>query len=555
MGQGLWERPWVRHVAVALGYGVAYLVFRALSPPQWQITAGLRFAVLLLVPYRYWPALIVGEAGWYASLGYICAPTWGVEWGFANAIPPIIYIAPVVYWLRKHWPPARTHATHINMGRLLSCALLIAVIVMLRDFGVLSTAKNMPSDYDFSFFKWGPRYFMGGFLGILTVVPLALLGYQKLIVKSWAELQGKIENSRLLFESVCLGLPVLALLLWIGYGAAPNAPTRQMAQVAMFLPVVWLAFRHGWEGAAVGGTAASCTVMLLMSNAVWDLTTLQAESILSFAISTMLIMGARIGSLDQHVERDRMDVLAALALAQRSIYLNEMQLRMTSTALEQVKEDVQAGFTMMMGRLRHLQPAIDDRGYRRHALVAQDQLHRLADGLYPAALRERGLPAALQEGGLPIMLKEAGLTYTCDLRGSVSRLSNALRMTIYRIILEAVADACTKKNVSDIRLQIRVAERQQRVGVLIVARFRAHPAQLAFVDWEELLPRLVRGTSGLGLRAVRDRAAVFEGRTRTRSIARGHQISMLLLDSIVPGVAISPRRAMDSVRTSSVAGE
>jgi signal transduction histidine kinase len=292
-----------------------------------------------------------------------------------------------------------------------------------------------------------------------------------------------------------------------------------------------------------------------MSNAVWDLTTLQAESILSFAISTMLIMGARIGSLDQHVERDRMDVLSALALAQRSIYLNEMQLRMTSTALEQVREDVQAGFAMMMGRLRHLQPAIDDRGYRRHALVAQDQLHRLADGLYPAALRDRGLPSALQEGGLPLMLRESGLSYSCDLRGSVSRLSNALRMTIYRIILEAVADACTKKNVSDIRIHLRVAERQGRVGVLIVARFRAYPAQLAFVDWEELLPRLVRGTSGLGLRAVQDRAAVFEGRTRSRPLSSGHQISILLLDPIVPGVAISPRRVMDRVRVPSVAGE
>lgn len=557
MGQGLWEsqRPWVRHVAVALGYGLAYLVFRALSPPQWQITAGLRFAVLLLAPYRYWPALIVGESGWYVGLGYICAPTWGVEWGIANAIPPITYVAPAVYWLRKHWPPVLTNTTHMNMGRLLSCALLIAVIVMLRDFGVLLTAKNLPPNYDLSFFKWGPRYFVGGFLGILTVVPIALLGHQKLVIRSWAELQGKIENSRLLFESVCLGFPVLALLLWIGYGAAPNAPVRQMAQVAMFLPVVWLAFRHGWQGAAVGGTAASCTVMLLMSNAVWDLNTLQAECILSFAISTMLIMGARIGSLDQYAERDRMEVLAALALAQRSIYLNEMQLRMTSTALEQVREDVQAGFTMMMGRLRHLQPAIDDRGYRRHALVAQDQLHRLADGLYPAALRERGLPSALQEGGLPLMLKEAGLTYACDLRGPVSRLSNAMRMNIYRIVLEAVADACAKKNVSDIRIQLRVAERQGRVGVLIVARFRAYPAQLAFVDWEALLPRLVRGTSGLGLRAVQDRAAVFEGRARTRSISHGHQITILLLDPIVPGVATSPRRVMGSVRASVDGGE
>jgi len=213
-------------------------------------------------------------------------------------------------------------------------------------------------------------------------------------------------------------------------------------------------------------------------------------------------------------------------------------MRMTSQALEQVRESIQAGFAMMMGRLRHLQPAIDDRGYQLHAQVAQDKIHRLADSLYPVALREKGLPGVLREGGLLQLLNDAGLTYACDLRGPVSKLSHALRMTIYRVLWETIADACTKKNVSDVRAYVRVAERQGRIGVLIVIRFRMHPAQLAFVDWDVLVPSMARATSGLGLRAVKDRAAVFEGRMRTRSIDTGHQVSVLLVDPAVPGVAI-----------------
>ncbi|RUL78243.1 MASE1 domain-containing protein [Dyella choica] len=539
MGKGLWERPWVRQLAVVLSYGLAYLAFRALSPAQWQITAGLRLASLLLVPYRYWPALIVGESWYYVYIGFVCSPVWGVAWGIGCAIPPIVFVAPVVYWVCRRWPPMLGNAAHIRMGHLLGCALLACVPLTLRDLSLITLLKNVPVDYDLNYYKWASRYFTGGFLGTLTVTPLVLLCYQKLVAKHWSELQGRIENSRLLFESVCLGLPVLALLLWIGYSALPYAPARQMAQVAMFLPVVWLAFRHGWQGAAVGGAAASCAVMLLMPK-VWDPITLQAESILSLAISTMLIMGARVGSLDKHMEQERTDVRMALALAQRNVYLGEMQLRMTSQALEQIKESVQAGFTVMLGRLRQLQPAVDDRGYQRHALAAQDQLHRLADSLYPFMLRERGLPSALREGALPQMLNEAGLSYSCDLRGPVSKLSNALRMTVHRVIWETVADACMKKNVSDIRIRVRVAERQERIAALVVVRFQAHPARLASVDWNELVPRVVRGTSGLGLRAVRDRAAIFEGRTRYRSIASGHQVSILLVDAIVPGVAISP---------------
>jgi signal transduction histidine kinase len=217
-----------------------------------------------------------------------------------------------------------------------------------------------------------------------------------------------------------------------------------------------------------------------------------------------------------------------------------MQLRMASQALEQIKESVQSGFAMMLGRLRHLQPAIDDRGYQRHAFVAQDQLHLLADGLYPVALREKGLPGALCDGGLPQMLNNAGVIYSCDLRGPVSKLSHTLRLTIYRVIWETIADACMKKDVGSIRVLVRVAEKQGRIGALVVIRFWILPTELKLIHWDELLPRILRATSGLGLRAVRDRAALFEGHTRSRSINSGHQVSILLLDPSVPGVAISP---------------
>lgn len=538
MGKELWERPWFRHVAIVVAYGIAAALFRQFSLAQWAILAGLRLTVLLLAPYRYWPALIVGESGYYIALGYICASTWGVAWGLVCAIPGIVYVAPVMYWVRKHWPPVARNATYINMGRLLCCALLASVAVTLRDVGLFLVIKNLPADYVVNFRKLALDYFIGNYLGILTVTPIALLAYQKVVGKTWFELRSGMGNSRLLFESSCLVIPVLAFLLWIGFTAQPHTPTRQMAQVAMFLPVVWLAFRHGWQGAAIGGAAASCSVMLLMP-ALHDPMTIQAEAVVAFAISTMLIMGARIASLDTYAERERIDVHAALALAQRNVYLGEMQLRMTSQALEQIRESVQSGFTMMMGRLRHLQPAIDDRGYQRHAWVAQDQLHRLADSLYPVALRERGLPTALREGALAQMLTEAGLTYSCDLRGPVSTLSHTLRMTIYRVIWEAVADACMKKNVGDIRVRVRVAERHARRGALVVIRFRNLPAELAFVHWGDLLPRMVRATSGLGLRAVQDRAAIFEGRARARPVASGHQISILLLDPIMPDVAVS----------------
>lgn len=531
MGKGLWERAWVRHVAVAVAYGVAVVLFRGVSVTQWMILAGLRLSVLLLTPYRYWPALVAGESAYFIYMGYVCSATWGGVWGVMCAVPAIVYVAPVVYWIRRQWPPLGKNA--IKMGRLLSCALLASVIVTIDDVGLVLVTKHLPTGYVVDYAKLASNYLIGNYLGILTVTPTLLLIYQLGIRKSWRKWLAGASNSRLLFETTFLAVPSLLFLIWIGLHAHPHAETREMAQVAMFLPVVWLALRHGWQGAALGGTAASCAVMVLMPE-LRDPITIQAEAVISFAISTMLLMGARIAVLDGRAVQERINMSTALALAQRNIYVGEMQLRMTSQALEQLREVVQSGYSMMMGRLRHLQPAVDDRGYRRYALTADAQIQRLADNLYPISLREKGLPSALRAGSLAQILEEAGLPYSCDLQGALSRLSLTLRMTIYRIVMEAVADACLKKNISAVEVRIRSGEARGRLGVMVSVRFRVNAIDIEHIHWEELIPEIVRATSGLGLRSVKDRAAIFEGRMNTRGLHDGWRVSVILLDPCLP---------------------
>ncbi|GLQ96522.1 hypothetical protein GCM10007863_09400 [Dyella mobilis] len=261
-----------------------------------------------------------------------------------------------------------------------------------------------------------------------------------------------------------------------------------------------------------------------------DYDTFRAEAIVAFAISTMLLMGGRIAALDRSASKERTDFQMALALAQRNVYVGEMQLRMTSQALEQVREAVQAGFSLMMGRLRLLQPAVDERGYQRQISFAQDQLFRLADGLYPLALRERGLPNALREGTLARTLGEGGVKYECELQGPVSELSNALRMTIYRVIWEAVTHGCSKKDISAVRIRIRGLERGSRRGVFVSVYFFVDVAGSKFILWDEMLSNLIRASSGFSLQVIQDRAAVFEGYVKNRAFSSARVMGVYMLD-------------------------
>ncbi|MGC1550591.1 MAG: MASE1 domain-containing protein [Rhodanobacter sp.] len=518
-------RNWWKHLAVAVAYGVGVWLVQHLNVPHFLLLCGVHVAALLLMPYRYWPAMIVADVLAQIPVAVECAASFGVLWSSLMLVPGIVFSGPILYFFRER---ARLfdRKGDVNVGMLLLCALLVSIVMMGVNEVQLSTVVYpvgvKPMHYDHLAAQW----VLGNFLGILTVVPTVLAAHQASRRQGWRSLINTLVESRIAFESVCFILPMLAILMWVGF-TQPHL--RGLAQIGMFLPVVWLAIRHGWQGAAMGGTAASLALVWLMPEK-FDQATIQAEVVVAFAISTMLLVGARIEALDRRAEKERNEVRTALALAQRNMHLGEMQLRMTAQALEQARETVRGGFAMMLGRLRLLQPAVDDGGYQRVALTAQDQLFGISDSLHPVAWRERGLPAALRDGALARMLHQAGIRYWCELKGPLSQLSSTVHLAIYRMVCEALAEGCSKRDVSDVCVRIRGGEMNGRRWVVVSVVFRANLVRLPHVHWDDLLPRLVRTTTGAGIKAIKDRAAIFEGYARERMLPDGRRISWVMLD-------------------------
>jgi glucose-6-phosphate-specific signal transduction histidine kinase len=526
MLEGAWAKPWVRFIVVAVAYGLGISLFRQIVIPHFLLLTGVHLAVLLLTRYRDWPALVAGEVVSLIPMSVACVAQWGVLWSVVNLIPGIVIMMPCVVYARKRWR-LQPSAYRSHMGRLLLLALIVSVVMTIYDIGTMLITK-LPPGYVLHFDHLSSMWFLGNFVGILAVVPTVLCVHQWWATGTWRELRHRLMRDQAVLESIILVVPLLALMVWIGL-VAEHA--RAILQVAMFLPVLYLAMRHGWKGAALGGTASSLAIVILMP-ANYDAQTIQASVVVAFTISSMLLLGSHIGMLHQRSEQERADVRTALALAQRNVHIGEAQLRMTAQALEHLRDTVQSGFAMMLGRLRALQPAVDDTGYRRHAKGAQDQLHALADGLYPRVWRERGLRAALGEGGLAWMLEDAGMRYQVDVRGPLSWFSNALHLALYRLIVDAVAEACQKRNISDVRLRVRCGEREGRRWALVSLTFRAQIVRTSEVRWDELVPRIVRASSGLGWAAIQDRAATFEGTAREHLLTHGRRVSIVLLDPV-----------------------
>ncbi|BFI94574.1 MAG: MASE1 domain-containing protein [Rhodanobacter sp.] len=506
---------------IALVYCISMILVRYLSLANWLILTGFHLTVLLLAPYRYWPALIAGDAARLAWISATCYAQFGLLWALVNLVPMICYLGPLVWLARERWRLA-PERREVAVPALVLCALLASMIATLVIIGQIAITPK-PSGYVVQYGGLLARLTLGNFLGALTVTPIALAAARAVRITPPGRWLSGLLDSRLVADGVLLLVPLLIFLVWAGNA---NAHARGAFQMAMFLPVTWMALRHGWIGAALGGACASLAIMALMP-ATADTVTLQAEALLAMAISTMLLLSARISAADERAVQDRQDLSRALALAQRNAYLGEAHLRTAATALDQIGQSVHAAFLLMLGRLRHLQPALDEASYNRHAFDAHDQLDRLSDGLYPTALRDRDLIEALSQGPTARTLNEAGACYHADTRGPVSLLQPVVRVTIYRIVAEAIALRCVTESYSDFHVRVRCFRGPQPWAVVRIDALR-HPEHIHRLRWPMLRERLLRVTSGLGAVAIADRAATFEGYARERPIANGVRMSALL---------------------------
>ncbi|MDE2278860.1 MAG: MASE1 domain-containing protein [Xanthomonadaceae bacterium] len=532
MEGGFTRGSWRNQLTVAVVYGVGVTLFRQFSISHWLILTGLHLAVLLLVDRRYWLALVAGEAVSLAHLSLACADQMGTTWAVLNVLPSIVFMMPIVNLFRNRWP-ILTRDGH-NMGALLACALLLAFLLAGYDTAMLALTR-LPPGYVVHYGELAARWWLGNFLGVLTLTPAILCVHAFCKGHSWASLGSRLAWNGLLIEGGMLLAPILLLLVWIALMAPENEPLRQVVQIGLFIPVVWLTLRHGWQGAAIGGTMASTAITMLMPER-YDQHTLQAQVFIAFAISTMLLLGERIAVLRHRTETERQDLRMALALAQRNMQSGETQLLMASRAIEQARETVNAGFAAMSARLSHPQPGTSVTKYQRHALIAQDQLYRLADGLYPVAWGHRNLATMIREGAVARMLDVAGISYWSELRGPCDGLPPALRLAAYRVVCESVGLLCRNRDIGRINVYLRCRKYGRRSVVLHIEgdidRVRAKKVQ-----WDELLPHMQQVTSGLGLQAIQDRAVTYGGSCREKRRPSGRRISVFLREPEAPGNA------------------
>lgn len=282
---------WGPHLAVAAAYAACYEVVRYFSFPHWMITAGLRLGCLLLVPRRFWPALVLGEFLPIAEKVFFGSPPFGAAWASIIMIPPILLCMPIFAVLHKHMTLVRDDG-QANMFMILTTALVCAGATTVINATALSVV-HMP-DGSAAPAVTAPvvlAWILGNYLGALTIAPTVIALRERAMRVEGPLMWPHLRRSKLLRELIFVEGPILTSLLAAVH--VIGGDTTVYFRMAMVIPVVVLAVRHGWHGAAIGGMLAS---IALAESAIAerDPSMIPTQVLLAFTISTSLLLGARI---------------------------------------------------------------------------------------------------------------------------------------------------------------------------------------------------------------------------------------------------------------------
>jgi len=440
--------------AMALGYLLAFLLLLRASNGLWYLAAGLRLGALWLTPSRGWAWLAVAE--WTALTLVSLANGWSLLAGayIGMTLMPWLIYAGIVRLLRGPLPEAGLEAPR-QMALLLGSGIAAAVIVspVLQAF-MTRGATSFAGVFAFMY---------GDILGQLVVAPMLVL-----VVQGDRDRLGQLP----LWTDLAALLALSVAVLWLIGQRGELAPYLLLLA---FAPIFIVAFRRGWEGAALAVAAVG-----LLVEEVWRLGLLAVDvRALQLALAVVggggLVLGAASSDLRRSNERLALRH-RELRDANRSLTEAANELRQVSQRLVRLEEQGQRELAVELddeiGRSIHalstrISLAFRDvrdeqvlrllESVREQVREMQESLRRVTRQLRPQALDTHGLREAIGFGPLRDMAEDAGIGYECGFGGDVEALQDDAQTTIYRICQAAVREATRSQAVRRVLVRLEVA--------------------------------------------------------------------------------------------------
>ena len=417
---------WIaKGAAFSVAYCAVYLATWYHSLDQWFLPTGLRIAGLLLLPYRYWPFLFLGDAAGLLEIRAPKADRYGELWAYLSPflLAPLISVAPAIFRTRLkrfHNDIAWLPVVIIAISLWSSCCKI-----------AVNYALGGPTAADLG--ETLQRYTVGDCLGMLLILP-------PIMVWSRRHTEGFIVRRFLIDASIAVGMMIVMLLAAMPSELSPSL--KQLFLVMLIVPAAAMTLLHGWRGAAIGITSANLLVGAslrgLNAPEAFDHDSFVAQQIIVVSSMSLFALGAMISKLYDRARRLGIAESHATALAQSSFLSTEQSLRDKLKYMAQM----QMGFDEYRRKLiAHLRAT----GHHAAAMELNAEgvehmawFERQSAALYPLQLERQGLYAALHSDAFT-RLWAGDAEVMLLVRGQPKSLSVDLQLSAYRCICNSLA--------------------------------------------------------------------------------------------------------------------
>lgn len=460
-------------------YCLVYLGLWRLSFNQWYLPAGIRITGLLLLPYRYWPYLILGDA---AALLVIRAPKaakYSELWAYGTPFFIILVVAIVPWMLRKWHPNAMSLAKWLPLHALgiatWTSGWLFVMNYYLGGPAHLVTVHNFVS------------YSVGDYLGIMMIALPSLLFF------GWKRFSAV--NNRMLQHLIAAVVSIL-LLLFVATKLVDEDALLILTLLLMGLPATFLTLKHGWAGAAIGivliNLAVANTLPELDLPGQFDQSVFVAQQVLCILAAILLMLGWRITENHEKALKSGLEEIEALKLAKSSFGINERHVRnqLHYLALLQLKVDENRNdLVEQLKKDRHFDAAL---AVNSNGVVQRKLFEQQASALYPKQIESGGLLEVLYSKAFDeFWIGDAILNLSS--KGQPLELPIDAQLNAYRCICRAIT-VLSECAPSEYLIYLRTWK--SRSGSAILVRIRVlptmppSPSTASSAAWEELEVRM-----------------------------------------------------------------
>lgn len=534
-----WSRILVGLIFAAVYIWVLYPIARF----YWFIPAGWRFAALVLLPWRYWPWILGGEA----ASRFVCAvvPWHDPDLGgtvLSRLTDPVAlaltFAAPLgampglilLRWRDRAANLIATLDTTRGMGWLLIFALISAAGEMSGNLLYLHVGHVNPgAELGMGYLRFVLGNMTGDYIGVIMLAPTLLALFSA----------NKFRHELHLVPDALL-LLAFALFYLAAMRSRFDPMVNDYARILVLIPAFVSAFRHGWRGGAVALTICSLLVALVPAPLIADpYRNLFTQMLLALSGSAALLLGSAIDAqarsraelTRQNAELevanaglDRLGVELREA-AQRNLRLEEEQRRRIAAEIhDELGQNLTAVHTHVKLAANRLNAAqVGDVTTSIYDLLAtmRRSVRGLMDSLRPPILDEFGLVRALREGPLRGLVEHAGMQYEFTLLGEpalIAALDDDTQIAIWRIVQEAATNTVRHAQAKRFRARLRVGARGMHV--LLVLDLRDDGIGVGVAPHGK--------QRSYGLQGMHDRVLALDGRMHLRGDANGTRLHVLL---------------------------